>query len=624
MTAPGESQDDDGYAKNVTTGQRLNDDDGWGLRGAVYGEFGERMRWTGSYAHIQADAENLVSFRCNPANPTQCGDRYVTTGMLAGRSATTSPFAPLEISGRKANYMLGNYTGSDLVTSNLEFDLNADTTLALISGYVLTKQEFALDFYDGRGGPSLANPIPPVSGFTRGGFVIANDGRAEQFSQEVKLNGTLFGGFIDYITGVYYINEKNKVDFADIFSASETTALLLADRILRNSTEAYAGYVQADFNLTDALKLTAGVRYTDETKDIALHDNRAVCNAGPLLPTCLDTSNLTSANGTEIPTELRTRIWTPRVAANFKATDDVLLFASATRGFKSGGWNARGTSPTNVLPFDPEKVWSYELGVKSELFDRRLRANVTLFQTEIADLQVPSSVVSPSGATTFITRNFADYANRGVEVELQYAPISGLNLYLNGGYQDAEYEIDRNAPEFDVYGTRSVAAQQAECQSLLAAGYIPGGAGTASFCAVGIVAPDGSIAKPVRAPEFTVALGGDYEIPLGDYSLVPSLNATWYPDQEIQTSNYTIYSGAITGTNGTFPANPYGGDYITGSFSEAVWFVNGGLALNGPDERWQVAVNCSNCFDEASAQNVLGYTYLSAPRTWTVRARYHF
>jgi len=617
-------QDDDGYVKNVTTGQRLNDDDGWGVRAALYGEFGDRTRWTASYAHIQADGENIVNFTCNPANPTQCGDRYVTTGMIEGSRAPVSPFAPLAISGRKANYMLGTYTGSDLVTSKVEFDVNPDTTLAFISGYVRTTQEYALDFYDGRGGPTLANPTPPITRYTTGGFVIANDSRAEQFSQEIKLNGTLFDGYVDYVTGVYYMDEKNKVDFADIFTASSTTRLLLADRILRNSTEAYAGYAQADFNVTAALKLTAGIRYTDETKGIALHDNRAVCNSGPLLPTCLDTSNLTSANGTEIPTELRTKIWTPRFAANYKATDDLLLFASATRGFKSGGWNARGTSPVNVLPFDPEKVWSYELGVKSELFDRRLRANATVYFTDVADLQTPSSLVSPSGTTTFITRNFADFESRGVELELLYAPFNGLNLYLNAGYQDAEYKIDRNAPEFDIYGTRSVAAQQAQCQALVAAGNIPGGVGTTSFCAVGIVAPDGSIAKPVRTPDFTLALGGDYEIALGDYALVPSLNASWHSDQEAQTSNYTIYSGEITGTNGTFPANPYGGGFITGSDSEAVWLVNAGLALNGPDNRWQVAANCSNCTDEAWVQGVLGYTYLSAPRTWTVRARFSF
>ena len=76
-----------------------------------------------------------------------------------------------------------------------------------------------------------------------------------------------------------------------------------------------------------------------------------------------------------IPTKLQTKLWTPRFALNWKPNDDILLFASATRGFKSGGWNARETSPTRILPFGPEKVWSYEIGAKTELFDRRLRAN---------------------------------------------------------------------------------------------------------------------------------------------------------------------------------------------------------------------------------------------------------
>ena len=153
---------------------------------------------------------------------------------------------------------------------------------------------------------------------------------------------------------------------------------------------------------------------------------------------------------------------------------------------------------------------------------------------------------------------------------------------------------------------------------------MPGGPGTTAVCAAGIVAPDGSIAEPVRTPEFSASFGGNYEIPLGEVSLVPSLNASWHSDQEIQTSNYTIYEGASSGTNGTFPANPYGGKVVTGSFDDAVWFVNASLALRDIDEAWQVTAGCTNCFDAVSSTGVLAYTYFTPPRMWTVRARYRF
>ncbi|OYY90955.1 MAG: TonB-dependent receptor [Sphingomonas sp. 28-66-16] len=618
-------QDDDGYARNVTTGQRLNDQDGWGVRLGLRGELASWARWSGAYAHIEDNSENLLNFDCNPAAPTQCDGRFITTGLIAGPPAATSPYAPLVISGRKANYQMGNYTQTDLITSNLQFDVATDMTVSLITGYVSQRQQYALDFFDGRGGPSLATPTPPVRGYPRGSFVILNDGKSDQFSQEIKINGKIGGNLIDYVAGFYYIEENNKTDFADVFGLSPTLQLLLADRTLTNRTQAYAGYVQADLNLTRQITLTAGVRYTDETKTFAIRDNRPQCNVVGALPaTCLDNANLIAPSGVPIPTVQKVKLWTPRFAINFKPTDDILLFASATRGFKSGGWNARSTAANALLPFGPEKVWSYELGVKSEWLNHRIRANVTLYQEEVSDLQTPSALVGPTGAITFLTRNFADYRNRGVEAELTVVPVDGLNIYANVGYQDDAYKLKPNQPPLDVYGIQSVAAQAAACQALIAAGAIPGGTGTAP-CAAGIVTARGTIATPVRTPDFTVAVGGSYSIPVGRFTVVPSVNGAYHSYQEVQTSNYTIYSGGITGTNGSYPANPFGGAVIIGSASQPVWLVNAGIALNGPDKAWQLSLNCTNCLDAVFSQSALANTtYINQPAMWTIRARYNF
>ncbi|MDX3882928.1 TonB-dependent receptor [Sphingomonas fennica] len=620
-------QNDDGYVKNVTTGQRLNDDDGWGVRLGVRGELSPSARWTSSYAHIVANGENILNFDCNPADPTDCKGRFATTGIPTGKSSTSSPFASLPISGRKKNFLMGNYTTTDLITSNLEFDVGKDLTLNLITGYVSQDQQYALDFYDGRSGPSLSNPVPPVMGYTRGGFAILTDGQHEQFSQEVKLNGSLADGLIDFVGGAFYLVENNRTDFADTFTLAPTTTLVLADRLLRNKTEALAGYMQADFNVTDQLKLTAGIRYTDETKTFSLHDNRASCNDGTVEATCMDTPNLIAPSGLLVPDKLKAKLWTPRFAVNYKATDDVLLFASATRGFKSGGWNARATATNAFLPFGPEKVWSYEAGIKSDWFDRRVRANLTFFYTDVTDLQTPSALVAANGSATFITRNFADMRNKGIEAEFVFVPVEKLNLYVNAGYQDAKYKIDRNAPDLDEYGIQSVNAQQQACLALLAAGNIPGGTGTTAACGAGIVTPDGKIAKPTRTPELTLAFGGNYELGLGNsgLTLVPSINASFRTKQETNAANYTIYSGEITGTNGTYPANPYEGDILTGSHAPSAWFINASLALNGVDKKWQLSVSCTNCFNETAANTSLVNTrYIDQPMTWMARARYNF
>lgn len=615
-------QDDNGYVKNVTTGDRLNEDDGWGIRIGGRAKLSEGIRWSGSYARMLSTAMNILNFECNPANPSDCDGRFVTSGY---RESGPQPFAGLGVTGRKAAYPQLNEGGMHLITSNLEIDLGPKATLNFISGYVNTTNQYGLDFYDGRGGPSIANPTPPVRGYPAGGFTLLNDAKSNQYSQEVKLNASLFNGLADIVTGVYYLKEDNRTDIADIFTTSPTTTLVLGDRIVRNGTKSIAGYAQADVHVTSSLTLTAGIRYTDEKKTLGFSDNRPSCNDGTIEATCLVDQNLVALNGLAIPTEQRAKVWTPRFAINFKPNDDILLFASVTKGFKSGGWNARSTSPRQALPFGRETVWSYEAGFKSEWFDRRFRANVTAYYTDLSALQIPSGLAGPTGALTFITRNFADFRDHGVEAEFTVVPTTGLNLYANIGWQHAKYVIDENAPDFDPYGTQSVAAQLRACRAALASGAIPGGPGT-STCGAGIVTYGGELARPVRTPDWTLALGGRYEAQLGGgMTLVPSLNAVYHSRQEVGTSNNSIYTGAITGTNGTFPANPYSGDFIGGSRSDAVWLINSGLALNGADRRWQLSIDCQNCFNKTYVQSqIAGYSFLNPPMTWTMRARFRF
>lgn len=187
-------QDDDGYVRNTTTGARMNDDDGWGARLGIKGELSPSVRWSASYAHIVAEGENVLNFDCDPRNPANCDGRFATTGLVKGNRLAASPYAPLAIRGEKANYGQGNRAASDLITSRLAIDVADDTTLTFITGFISLTQKFAIDFFDGRGGPSLAVPVPPVRGFARGGFTILNDGQHQQFTQEVKLNGEIGDG----------------------------------------------------------------------------------------------------------------------------------------------------------------------------------------------------------------------------------------------------------------------------------------------------------------------------------------------------------------------------------------------------------------------------------------------
>ena len=639
-------QDDDGYVKNTTTGERNNDSDMAGARGAIRVKITEDLTWNGAVTYMRNSGENLVNFTCDPRNPTNCNGRFATTGMRSNLPAgTTNAYPgtidlvsffggvvrPVSPTGRKAGFPLGNEVETQLYTSNFEWG-SEDFTVNLITGYMDMRQKFALDFADGRGLPSVADPIPAVQGLANGGFSILNDSKHTQFTQEVKLNGKLFDGAVEFVTGFFYIKEKNATDFADLFGGS----FLLADRRVDNGADAKAGYFQADFSASDKLKFTAGIRYTDETKTFRVSDNRQflLCQTPTPSARCLENQNLFVAfpNGTRvnIPTSQNAKLWTPRFAINYTPSEDVLLFASATRGFKSGGWNARGTSANTLLPFDPETVWSYEAGIKSQFLDNRLRVNLTGFWLDVSNLQTGTAFNDPiTNAITFITQNFADYENKGLELEISAVPTKGLNLYANLGYQNDKYKVSDTLNP-NRYNVQSVRSQQLQCQAQLAAGLVPlsSGATNAAACAAGIIDANGQIATPVRTPDFTLAFGGSYDIPLSGAGVIitPSVNAQYRSSLETGTANATIYTGTIRAGNGTvLPANPNGGDVIFGSLTKPFWQVSAALQMRTEDGNWLVSLECDNCFDETYLQSSLAnFNYLNPPRTWQIRVKRNF
>jgi iron complex outermembrane receptor protein len=650
--------EDDGYVKNITTGERVNDESGKGVRFALEAGLTDSLQWNVAALYSENFSANLVNFDCNPANPADCGGRFVSTGLLRNNGGANQ-LAPLNVANGKGNLPLGAETRFTLVSSDFEFQLGG-VTFNAISGYVKTEQDFLVDFFDGRAAPTIsfaADPVTglptryntgsnvvvdtPVRGLRAGGFVIANLADSEQFTQEIKVSGSAFGEFVDYVGGLFYYDEKNVTDFADTLSSVNATtgvitSTLLADRIVRNGTQAYAGYAQLDFNLSDAWKLTTGIRYTDERKDYAFSDNRAICQVTPLPAACIDSRNFASVDvdlnpatpNVTIPLKQQVKLWTPRFAVNYAPNDDVLIFASATRGFKSGAQAGRATLVRQLLPVGPEKVWSYELGAKTEWFDRRLRLNTTLFLQDTEDFQAGTAFVNPTtGALAFVTRNLADMENRGLEIELVAQPIEALTLTLSAGLQDIEFKIDPSKPAIDQFNFLSPAAQQAECRAALAGQASPrGNPGTAVARAQGscsgIITNTGDLAEPVRAPDLTVTAGVAYRIPLGGsgWSLTPAVTLLYTGDQEVGTNNLSAFRNSAGVLN--FARD---GEFILGSFSEAHTLVNFNLALRSSDDRWLISASCDNCSDEIYPQATLSnFSYVNPSASWAVKARLKF
>jgi len=582
---------DNGYVYNPATKQELNANNNKGARLAVRWLPIESLTWDLAADYVDDSSMNLLNNELHGRS-----GRLSYTGMRTDTPATQGVFV-----NDKANYPLQNKVTSTSVTSNIGWQTSVGL-VSFITGWRSMEQKFALDFF-GMPGHQLNGPVSPT-----GAFSIANDGTADQFTQEIKLTGDAMGNRLRYVAGLYYFDERDKTDLGQLFAVNGSFGIPCVppsgstvchvpilggltifpgvgkgitifdtqyyDRIMRNTTEAWAGYVQADFDITQAWTLTLGGRYTDEKKTIGYTPNDNP-NAPP--QNQWDTAAIEAAG---IPTEQTHNQFTPRVALKWTVNDALNFYASATNGFKSGGWNARNVAVSQVQPFKPEKVWSYELGMRSEWLDHRLRLNLTGFYTEVTDFQLPSAFTDAQGGIVFITRNFADLEVKGIEAEFTWVPVNGLNLFLNGGWQDGKYKNLNPA----------VLTQQQQCQ-----------AGVTTACGAGIVTQSGGVADPVRLPQYTIVAGGSYAIPLGGNGL--ELTPTAYLQN---VGKYNVETAGLP----------------TGA-SDGYTQWSGGLSLGNPSEHWTLSAMCDNCSNEYIIASVLaGTQYYQNPRTWSVRFKY--
>ena len=551
--------DDDGFVENRTTGEDgVNYERSLGLRAAVRW-LGEVVTWDAAVSYVDQEHANLLNLH----DPEE-DERYTLTGL---RSDQPPPW-PHPIHGAKADRPLGNWVNSLSLYSNIEAETPFGT-LSIVTGQRFLDHDFTLDFLN------LGRPY--------GGFTIANAGEHDQFSQEVKLTGATENGMLDYVAGIFYIREENSTDFADLLGIGGAfngfQPLLLADRVLDNDTDASAAYVQVDYHATRQLTVTGGVRWTDETKDVAF-------TANPNWPWGFSSADIAALG---YPLEQNAKITTPRIALEYGVNDDLMFYASATRGFKSGGWNARGTNAAAIEVFGPEKVWSYEAGMRSEWMDNRVRLNATVFRSDVTDFQLPSAVYDPvTGAPTFSTRNYASLENQGIEVELTAVLLDGLTVFVNLGTQDAEY-AELNP---------SIVRQIETCNADLAAG-VPYAA--SPFCGAGVVNHLGQIADPVRSPDYTLTVGGAYEIAIADgWELTPSAYV-------YQLGKHSI------GSSGT-PT----------SLSDGYSVITAAVTLRNLDGDWSISAECQNCSDREQGTSFFVGLYLQDPRTWTVNFRKDF
>lgn len=304
------------------------------------------------------------------------------------------------------------------LTQNLKL---GDHTLTSVSGYRRLKSFV---------------PFDPDS--TAGRFVDAlRREKTWQVSQELRITSPTDRA-LTYVAGLFFFKQKSDsdsfLDLADLLGGAFPFLLTTPTYSYAiSSTRNFAAFAQADYHFNDRTWLTLGGRYAIEKKtmretyqsDIANAVAAAAAQPGRLPPTF--TGSLTSKN------------FSPRVVLNFRPAKEVLLFASWTRGFRSGGFNNRATNATEAAPFDDERVDSFELGIKSDLFDRKVRFNATAFLARTSNLQAERVFPDPNGFPATATLNAGTAVSKGIELEVAVQPTHGLRFDFTGGYIHARY-----------------------------------------------------------------------------------------------------------------------------------------------------------------------------------------
>jgi iron complex outermembrane receptor protein len=193
----------------------------------------------------------------------------------------------------------------------------------------------------------------------------------------------------------------------------------------RVEANASAGFGQATVAVSPRVSVTAGLRYTHERKTI---DNRIELYTIDAPITLLSSSSVAYADA------ISHDAWSPKFGVEFHARQNLLTYASATRGFKTGGFNL--TSPEAGRGFAPEWAWSYEAGMKTDFGSGRGRLNVAAFHTDYTDLQVQT----PIRPNVFDVSNAAAATIDGVEVETVVMLGGGVQVGGHLAWLDATYD----------------------------------------------------------------------------------------------------------------------------------------------------------------------------------------
>ena len=383
---------------------------------------------------------------------------------------------------------------------------------------------------------------------SRIGFVYLQATDQDQFSQEFSIASNYDGAF-NFVGGLYLFSEDVQLDstFFNVFSVGV-------------ETDAWAAFLHGTYDFTDALTLTAGLRYTDEERDVVAAN---VSQAG---------NDAFTADR-----ELEYSKTTYNVALDYRFTDAVMAYTSFSTGFKSGGASPDCFSPASCfLPVDEEEVETFEIGLRSDLLDDSLRLNLTYFFNTYEGLQIGATVPGV-GFTRF---NVDETEIQGIEAEATLHVTENLTFNAVLGWLDGEYT---EVTETQAGGLTNDGVPCAPGQDLV-------------DCALGL--------ELKNAPEFKGTLGVQYTMPVRAGRLDFGVDAAFEDESWALVANSPDH--ALIDIDTLINAR------VAFTHSDDTWQV----ALWGKnltDEEYARAATAGS-FTQ----------YASPPLTWGVDARYRF
>ncbi len=268
----------------------------------------------------------------------------------------------------------------------------------------------------------------------------------DQFSQELQF--IYNGDNISLVSGLYYFREDD-VTFAGaiapdffvvlpVFGVFPFPIINAGRRDQTNSS--MAAYAQLKYEATKDLTVTFGLRFTKEKKEVE-SAGEEFFGTGITTPEEMEAVFGTGIGfgRTSFNAENEWESFSPKIGLDYKISEDVMVYASASRGFKSGGFNGRLTN--RAQSFDPETLWSYEAGFKSTLADQRIRLNMAAFYNDYKNFQLSRFTANPdTGAFESVFDNAGKATIWGVEMEMTALLVDNVTLDVNAGYLNSSYD----------------------------------------------------------------------------------------------------------------------------------------------------------------------------------------